>query len=76
MYAAHTDRPYQGQEVAALQAGLDYLDRMDEAVARVLGELAPDAKPEQIAHQALQRMGVEVPHAIPIVVTSIMAHMT
>jgi hydroxyacylglutathione hydrolase len=75
MYTSHSDEPYEGDGVgAALQAGLDYLDRMDKIVAEVVHALPAGAAPEQIAHEALVRLGLEPPPLLPIVVTSIMAH--
>jgi hypothetical protein len=75
MYTSHSDEPYEGDGVGtALQAGLDYLDRMDKIVAEGVRTLPAGAAPEQIAHEALVRLGLEPPPVLPIVVTSIMAH--
>ena len=59
---------------ARIQEGFDYLDRMDELVPQVVRELGADARPEDIAREALTRLGFDPPPVLPIVVTSIMAH--
>jgi glyoxylase-like metal-dependent hydrolase (beta-lactamase superfamily II) len=75
MYLSHSDEPYTGDEVGReLQAGLDYLDGMDEIVAGVVRDLPEDATPEAITHEALLRSGMETPRVLPLTVTSIMAH--
>lgn len=75
LYTSHSDKPYEGQEVKArIQEGFDYLDRMDELVPQVVRSLPVDAAPEDIAREALIRLGFDPPPMLPIVVTSIMAH--
>lgn len=75
LYTSHSDKPYEGKEVKArIQAGFDYLDRMDELVPQVVRSLPADAAPEDIAREVLIRLGFDPPPMLPIVVTSIMAH--
>lgn len=75
MYLSHTDEPFTGGEIGGkLQAGLDYLDRMDEIVTGVVGDLPEDATPEAITHEALLRSGMETPRVMPLTITSIMSH--
>ena len=59
---------------ARIQQGFDYLDRMDELVPQVVRALPADANPEDIARETLTRLGFDPPPVLPIVVTSIMAH--
>jgi hydroxyacylglutathione hydrolase len=75
MYLSHTDEPFTGGGIGRkLQAGLDYLDRMDEIVAGVVRDLSEDATPEAITHEALLRSGMEIPRVMPLTITSIMSH--
>jgi hydroxyacylglutathione hydrolase len=75
LYTSHSDAPYEGREIGArIQEGFDYLDRMDELVPLVIRDLPTDASPEDIAREALTRLGFDPPPVLPIVVTSIMAH--
>ncbi len=75
MYLSHTDEPFTREEVRGkLQAGLDYLDRMDEIVAGVVSDLPQDATPEAITLEALLRSGMETPRVMPLTITSIMSH--
>jgi glyoxylase-like metal-dependent hydrolase (beta-lactamase superfamily II) len=75
LYTSHSDEPYEGKEIGArIQEGYDYLDRMDELVSRVVRDLPANASPEDIARETLTRLGFDPPPVLPIVVTSIMAH--
>jgi glyoxylase-like metal-dependent hydrolase (beta-lactamase superfamily II) len=75
MYLSHTDEPFTREEAGReLQAGLDYLDRMDEIVAEVVRVLPEEASPEAITHEALLRSGMETPRVLPLTITSIMSH--
>lgn len=75
LYRSHSKPAYTGSEIpAVLQAGIDYLDEVDAAVQQALEAVSAEAEPEAIAREALRRLGMEPPPVIPIVVTSIMAH--
>jgi hydroxyacylglutathione hydrolase len=75
LYTSHSDDPFEGQAIEArIQEGLDYLDRMDVLVPQVVRDLPAGASPEEIARETLIRLGFDPPPALPIVVTSIMAH--
>lgn len=76
LYRSHVEEVYEGGAVPrVIQDGLDYLDRVEAAVAEAAGELGPDAAPEPVAAGALERLGVTPPPAIPIVLLSIQAHL-
>jgi glyoxylase-like metal-dependent hydrolase (beta-lactamase superfamily II) len=75
MYLSHADEPYAREEAGReLQAGLDYLDRMDEIVAGVVRDLPEGATPEALTYEALLRSGMETPRVMPLTITSIMSH--
>jgi glyoxylase-like metal-dependent hydrolase (beta-lactamase superfamily II) len=75
LYTSHSDVPYEGEAVGAiLRAGMDYLERMDRIVGQLLRDLPGDASREQIAREALLRLGLDPPPMLPIVVTSVMSH--
>ncbi len=76
MYLAWVEKPYVGNEIQeALTTSLNYLDRVDEEVKHVVGELPPDAKPEDITRGVLSRLGLEPPPVMPMTVESIMTHL-
>lgn len=76
LYRSHLEEVYEGGAVPrVIQDRLDYLDRVEAAVAEAAGELGPDAAPEPVAAGALERLGVTAPPAIPIVLLSIQAHL-
>lgn len=75
LYTSHSDEPFEGIGIdARFKEGFDYLDRLDELVPQVVNDLPGDAGPEQIARETLLRLGFDPPPLLPIVITSIMAH--
>jgi glyoxylase-like metal-dependent hydrolase (beta-lactamase superfamily II) len=76
MYLAWVEKPYTGKDIKeAFMTSLDYLDRIDTTVKRVVRELPHDATPENITHEVLIRMGLEPPPVMPMTVESIMTHL-
>ena len=76
MYLAWVEKPYTGKDIkGAFMTSLDYLDRIDTTVKRVVRELPQDASPENITHEVLIRMGLEPPPVMPMTVESIMTHL-
>ena len=76
MYLAWLEKPYTGKDIkGAFMTSLDYLDRIDTAVKRVVRELPQDSTPENITHEVLIRMGLEPPPVMPMTVESIMTHL-
>ncbi len=76
LYCAHSDQPFVGDEISAtIQAGLDYLDRIDAAVKDAVKQLSADAKPEEITRETLLRMGMQPPPVMPITIQSVMSHL-
>jgi len=77
LYTSHSEDPFEGAAVEArIHEGLDYLDRMDVLVPQVVNDLPPGAGPQEIAAETLSRLGFDPPPALPIVVTSIMSHVS
>jgi len=77
MYLAWVDKPYTGEGIKeAIVVSLDYLDRLDAMVKDVVGELPPDALPENITREALIRMGLTPPPVMPMTIESIMTHLS
>lgn len=75
LYTSHSDDPFEGPAIEArIQEGLDYLDRMDALVPQVVHDLPAGASPQEIAGETLSRLGFDPPAVLPIVVTSVMAH--
>ncbi|MFN2240661.1 MAG: MBL fold metallo-hydrolase [Anaerolineae bacterium] len=75
LYTSHQDDPFEGEAAQErIQAGLDYLERMDALVPQVVQDLPAGASPEEIAAETLSRLGFDPPPVLPIVVTSIMTH--
>ncbi len=76
MYLAWVEKPYTGKDIkGAFMTSLDYLDRIDTTVKRVVRELPHDSRPENITHEVLIRMGLEPPPVMPMTVESIMTHL-
>jgi hydroxyacylglutathione hydrolase len=76
LYCAHADKPFVGDEIpATIQAGLDYLDRIDAAAKDAVKHLPTDAKPEDITRETLLRIGLMPPPVMPITIQSIMSHL-
>ncbi|MCL4393898.1 MAG: MBL fold metallo-hydrolase, partial [Chloroflexi bacterium] len=76
LYCAHAEQPYVGDAVRlAIQAGLDYVDRVDAAAREAARSLPADAVPEEITREALVRLGLTPPPVMPITITSIMSHL-
>ena len=76
MYLAWVEKPYTGKDIkGAFMTSLDYLDRIDTTVKRVVRELPHDSTPENITHEVLIRMGLEPPPVMPMTVESIMTHL-
>ena len=76
MYLAWLEKPYTGKDIKeAFMTSLDYLDRIDTTVKRVVRELPHDATPENITHEVLIHMGLEPPPVMPMTVESIMTHL-
>jgi glyoxylase-like metal-dependent hydrolase (beta-lactamase superfamily II) len=76
LYCAHCLEPYTGDEIQAhLQAGLDYLDRIDRAVDESVSELPAGATPEEITRAALLHLGFNPPPVMPVTIQSIMSHL-
>lgn len=76
LYCAHSDKPFVGAEIpATIQAGLDYVDRIDTAVKDAVKRLAADDKPEEITRETLLRIGLTPPPVMPITIQSIMSHL-
>jgi hydroxyacylglutathione hydrolase len=77
LYTSHTDDPFEGEATKArIQEGLDYLDRLDVLVPQVVRDLPASASPQEIARETLSRLGFDPPPALPIVVTSVMTHVS
>lgn len=77
LYTSHSDEPFKGRAIAGrIQEGLDYLDRMDALVPQVVRDLPVGASSEEIARETLTRLGFDPPPVLPIVVTSIMNHVS
>lgn len=76
LYCSHSEKPFTGDAIpATIQAGLDYLARVDTAVKQVVSELPTDAKPEEITRETLLRLGLEPPPVMPITVQTILSHL-
>ncbi|RME50265.1 MAG: MBL fold metallo-hydrolase [Caldilineae bacterium] len=77
MYHSHEAQPYTGPAIGkAIQAGLQYLERMEEAVAGARRALPPDAPIEDITRDALRRMGFDPPPVMPLTIATVKAHLT
>lgn len=76
MYHSHLAEPYTGSGIArALQAGLDYLDQMDEIVAATVNDLPAEVTPEEITRESLLRLGFDPPPVMPLTIATIKAHL-
>ena len=76
LYCAHSDKPFVGDEIpATIQAGLDYLDRVDAAVKDAVAHLPANAAPEELTRETLLRIGLTPPPVMPITVQSVMSHL-
>ena len=76
LYCAHSDKPFVGNEIpAVIQSGLDYLDRMDQAVHAAVKSLSTNATPEEITRESLIRFGFTPPPVMPITIQSVMSHL-
>jgi hydroxyacylglutathione hydrolase len=77
LYTSHTDDPFEGEAIKArIQEGMDYLERLDVLVPQVVRDLPASASPQEIARETLSRLGFDPPPALPIVVTSVMTHVS
>jgi hypothetical protein len=76
LYCAHSDTPFVGDRIpATIQAGLDYLDRVDAAAKDAVNRLPAGAKPEDITRETLYRLGMAAAPVMPITIQSIMSHL-
>jgi glyoxylase-like metal-dependent hydrolase (beta-lactamase superfamily II) len=76
MYHSHITEPYAGPDIAqALQDGLDYLDQMDEAVARAKKALPAGATVADITRETLLQMGFDPPPVMPLTIATVKAHL-
>jgi glyoxylase-like metal-dependent hydrolase (beta-lactamase superfamily II) len=76
LYCSHSDEPFVGDRIpATIQAGLDYLDRVDAAAKDAVKHLPADAKPEEITRETLFLLGMTTAPVMPITIQSIMSHL-
>lgn len=77
VYAASVEAPYTGEAIReALTDGLAYLDRVDALAKKAAADLPSDATPEAIAGAVLLQLGLDPPPVLPMIVTSIMSHIS
>lgn len=75
LYRSHSVETYMGTALReVINAGVDYLEQVDDAVTQAVAELGSEADPEAITREALVRLGMSPPPVVPLTVTSIMAH--
>lgn len=76
MYHSHIAEPYRGLDIAkAVQEGLAYLDRMDEAVSQARQSLPAEATVEEITGETLRRMGFDPPPVMPLTIATVKAYL-
>ena len=76
MYHSHIAQPFTGPDIAkAFQAGLAYLDQMDEEVNQAKRSLPAEVTAEDITAETLRRMGFDPPPVMPLTIATVKAHL-
>lgn len=76
MYLAWIEAPYTGSEIEnVLQAGLNYLDRVDRITKEVAYHLPRDLSPAEITQEVLLRLDLDPPPVMAMTIASVMAHL-
>jgi len=77
MYTSVSKRAFTGSEIKHVLLGsLAYLDRIDQILYELRGDLQEGVSPENITHEVLSRLGLDPAPVMPITVQSIMSHLS
>jgi glyoxylase-like metal-dependent hydrolase (beta-lactamase superfamily II) len=77
LHDSHVMAPFVGADAAraALQAGLDYMDRVEAIVAAALAELGRDASLAELTAETLRNLGFEKPPVLPLTMETVNSHL-
>jgi hydroxyacylglutathione hydrolase len=77
VHLASAQEPYRGEAIkGAFTASLNYLDRVEAIVKKVVLDLPRGAAPEAITGAVLLQLGLDPPPVMPMTVASIMSHLS
>ena len=76
MYMAWIEKPFTGKAIVeTLNDSLEYLEKVDAVVKKVVAELTEGSAPEAITREVLIKLGLDPPPVLAMTIASIMAHL-